>query len=261
MTSTTRRNLGILAALAVLGACGSKEPPLDQYDAVGLIERGMGAYHEGEWQEAIRYLDRFVLEYPTHARTQEARYYLADAHFQDEEYITAAGRFDRLATDFPQGEFADDARFKMCDAYHRISPEPTLDQQYTRAALDHCRTLVIYHPSSEYVDRAQAIIEDMETKLARKILLGGEFYQKRRAYDSALIYYERVLAEYPGTTVAPAALARMIETYDELDYEEEATEARQRLLREYPDSPQARGLGGGASSMAGTSAGDGAAGP
>lgn len=242
------------ALVLVVAACGSREPPLDQYNAVGLLERGIGSYQEGEFDDAIRFLDRFVLEYPTHARVQEARYYLADSYFEREEYIAAAARFDRLASDFPQGELADDARFKVCDSYRRLSPEPTLDQEYTHAAIDHCRTLALYHPSSEYAARAQEIVDRLEDKLARKQLLVAEHYFDRNAFDSAIIYFQSVVDRYPTTATAPRALLRLAETYDEIGYDEEAMQTRQRLEREYPDSKEARSIGGG-TSMAGTDPG------
>ena len=237
------RRLAVLAVLGV-GACTPKEPPLDQYDAAGLLDRGMAAYRDREWSEAIRYLDHFVLENPTHPRVQEARYYLADAYFEREEYITAAGRFTRLAEDYPNGEWADDARFKVCDAYRELAPEPTLDQQYTQAAIDHCQALIVYHPDSEHVAAAREIVSTMENRLARKAFLNGEFYARRDAFDSALIYYESVLARWPQSPAAPDALRGMINAYERIGYEEEATAARERLLRDYPESPAARELAG-----------------
>ena len=237
-------------AVLLLAACGPKEPPLDQYDANGLFDRGMAAYRDEEWSDAIRYLDHFVLENPTHPRIQEARYYLADSYYGREEYITAAGRFTRLAEDFPNGEWTDDARFRVCEAYRELAPEPTLDQAYTQGAIDHCQSLIVYHPESEHVPAAREIVAAMENRLARKTFLTGEFYARRQAFDSAIIYYESVLASYPASPAAPDALRGMIDAYERIGYDEEAAAARERLLRDYPESAAARELAGGATSSA-----------
>lgn len=236
-----------MTAGGALSACGPKEPPLDQYDAPSLLARGMELYRAREFTDAIRYLDHFVLENPTHPRVEEALFYLADSYFGKEEYVTAAGRFTRLAEDYPNGEWADDARFKVCESYRELSPEPTLDQQYTQAAIDHCRSLVVYHPESEHVPAASRIITAMENRLARKALLNGEFYMKRDAFDSAIIYYESVLEKWPTSDVAPEALREMIRAYERIGYDAEAAATRERLLRDYPDSAAARALAGRAS--------------
>ena len=239
-----RIRLSAIAVLLLLSACGPKEPPLDQYDANGLLERGMAAYRDEDWSDAIRYLDHFVLENPTHPRVQEARYYLADAYYGREEYVTAAGRFTRLAEDFPNGEWADDSRFRICQAYRELAPEPTLDQAYTQAAIDHCQSLMVYHPESEHVPAAREIVTTMENRLARKAYLAGDFYARRQAFDSAIIYFETVVERWPASPAAPDALRAMVEAYDRIGYDEEADAARERLLRDYPESAAARDLAG-----------------
>ena len=249
--SPMRIRLSATLLLLAATACGPKEPPLDQYDANGLLDRGLAAYRDEEWSDAIRYLDHFVLENPTHPRVQEARYYLADSFYGREEYITAAGRLTRLAEDFPNGEWADDARFRVCEAYRELAPEPTLDQAYTQGAIDHCQSLIVYHPDSPHVGEAQEIVRTMENRLARKAFLNGVFYARRQAFDSAVIDYETVLERWPQSPAAPDALAGMVEAYRRIGYSEEADAARDRLLRDYPQSAAARGLAGSPTDAAG----------
>ena len=235
-----RIRLSATLLLLAAAACGPKEPPLDQFEANTLLDRGMAAYRDEEWSDAIRYLDHFVLENPTHPRVQEARYYLADSFYGREEYITAAGRFTRLAEDYPNGEWADDARFRVCEAYRELAPEPTLDQAYTQGAIDHCQSLIVYHPDSEHVPAAREIVRVMENRLARKAYLNGQFYSRRQAFDSAIIYYESVVQRWPQSPAAPDALAAMIEAYDRIGYDDDAAATRERLLRDYPESDAAR---------------------
>lgn len=244
MTHRSGKRFAATLVVLLLAACGTKEPPFDQYDAAGLLDRGLELYRAEEWSDAIRFLDRFILENPTHPRVQEAHFFLADSYFHREEYVTAAGRFTRLADDYPNGAWADDARFKVCASYRELAPEPTLDPQYTQAAIDHCQSLVVYHPDSEHVPAAREIIAAMESRLARKELLTARFYMRRNAWDSALIYLEAVVERWPTTPEAPEALERMIDAYTRIGYEAEAEAARERLLRDYPTSEAARDVAG-----------------
>jgi outer membrane protein assembly factor BamD len=207
-----------------------------------LFERAIAKLYERDWTDAITLFERFTIQYPTHPRLQEARFRLSEAYFGKKEFITAANEFDRLAKDYPAGPFADDARFKVCDSYYRLSPRPQLDQQYTRAALDHCQSLITYYGTSEFAPRAQELLTDLQEKLAQKEFLAGEFYFKRNAYDSAIIYYESTVRLYPQASAAPRALLRLHETYRILGYKEEADAARDRLLKDYPTSPEAQQL-------------------
>lgn len=226
--------------VAGMAACASSGPQLYTLGPDQLFERGMAAYEAGKWTEAIRAFERITMEYPTHPRIQEVRFRLADSYFGRKEYVTAASEFVRLATDYPSGSWADDARYKVCDAYYRLSPKPALDQEYTRAAIDHCQSLATYYPSSEFTPLAEEKVAELRDKLAVKALENAEFYFQRKAYDPAILYFEDLLREYPGTSVVPRALLRLVEIYVRIGYEEEAEAAKQRLLEEYPNTAEAR---------------------
>jgi outer membrane protein assembly factor BamD len=209
-------------------------------DADQLYSRAMASLASKEWTEAVDLFERLTLEYPQDPRFQEARFRIGEAHYGKKEYVTAADEFARLASDYPTGPWADDARFKVCESYNELSPTMQLDQQYTISAIEHCESLVGYYPDSEYVPRAQAIAAQLKQKLAEKTLAAGEFYLRRKAYDSALIYFDTVVRDFPMTTVAPRALLRSVQTYQTLGYKEEMETARQRLLKEYPASSEAK---------------------
>jgi outer membrane protein assembly factor BamD len=231
--------------LVTIAGCARGGPKLGQMDADQLLARGMERLESHKWQDAIQALEAFVFQYPTHARYQEARYRLAEAYYGKGEYISAATEFGRLANDFPTGTWADDSRYQVCDSYAHLSPKPQLDQEYTQEAIDHCQSLLAYFPDSEFAERGREILTQLTNKLAQKIFLNGEHYFKRNAFDSAEIYFNSVLADYPSTSAAPKALLRLLQGYEKLGYEEEAKEARERLLREYPASPEAKELNGG----------------
>lgn len=231
----------LLAAVAVVfgGACGPRGPLLHELGPDELYELGMTALAEKDWNKAIRAFTQMTSRFPGDPRNEEVRFQLGNAYFGKKEYISAAAEFVRLATDFPSGEYADDSRFKTCEAYYRLSPKPQLDQQYTQAAIEHCEALIAYFPNSEYAPRAQELIDDLRNKLAHKILLTGEYYYKRQAFDSSIIYFEDLLRQFPRSKYAPQALLRLIQTYQRLGYREELEATKERLLREFPNTAEA----------------------
>ncbi len=234
----------LLAAVAALSAaCGPKAPPLTQMTPEELWLKGVDAYNARHWDKAIRFFGQYITVGGTDPRVHQARYYTGEAYFNDHQYVSAAGEFTRLAGDLGRTDLADDARFMACRAYEELSPDPQLDQEYTRAAIDHCQALINYFPDSSHADQAREIVANMQEKLAAKVYEGGEWYFHRRAYDSAVIYFDVVVKQYPQTEHAPKALARLIRIYDILDYQDEHDQAVQQLRSQYPDSPEARALG------------------
>ncbi len=241
-TMSVRSSAKLLATALLAIGCSSRTGNLERLGADPLYERGTDALGRRKWADAILALSSFSLRFPTHPRVQEARFRLGEAYFGKKEYITAAGEFDRLANEYPAGPWADDSRFKVCESYYRLAPKPPLDQQYTRGALDHCLSLETYYPNSDYVPRARELAAELVNRLADKQFLAGDFYYKRGAYDSGIVYFEATLREFPTANAAPRSLLRLFQTYSKLGYKEEAEAAKARLLKDYPKSEQARSL-------------------
>lgn len=242
-----RRWTPLLAGLTLtLTACASATPPFDTMEADQMYEYGMTELRERDWSDAELAFQRFVLQFPGDPRVAEARYRIGETFMGRKEYVTAAVEFNRLAAEAPNSEWADDARFRVCEAYRELSPKPPLTQEYTISAIDHCNSLLVYYPTSEFAPRAREIIQELTNRLAEKEYLTADYYFRLKNYHSANLSYDRVVAEYPTTMWAPRALLRLYRSYQELKYDTEAAATRERLLRDYPNSPEAKQLGGNA---------------
>jgi outer membrane protein assembly factor BamD len=224
----------------IVAGCASGPGTLTGLDADTLYQRGVQAAENRKWDNAIAAFEQLMFQFPTHPLTQDARYRLGDVYYQKKEYITAATEFARLADDYPTGQYADDARFRVCETYARQSPRAPLDQEFTRSAIGHCRFLIGTFPQSEHVPRAEAIIKEMRNKLADKELRAGDVYMKMQAWDSAILTLTDMLEQYPDANVVPRALLQLYRAYGRIGYREEAQATRERLLKDFPDSPEAR---------------------
>lgn len=244
MTRTQLFRTSVLALGAALAACGGNSQPRTAPTPDALFERGTTLFEQGKNRKAAQVLQEFVEQYVADPRVPQALLLRGRAHARAGEHLMATADFLRVATEFPRDSLAQPARYALCEAYVELSPRPALDQEYTRAALGYCDSYAALYPGTEEAREAERLVTGMRTRLARKLYDNGYFYFRRRAYDAALIYFAQAVREYPATPVAPMALLRMYESYGRLGYEEEQAEVRERLLREYPQSPEARSLAG-----------------
>jgi outer membrane protein assembly factor BamD len=203
-------------------------------------QRGMEAYRAERWGRAATLLQTWVDASAGDPRLPDALYALGLARMQTGEYLLAASTMLRIVTDYPTNPRQTEARFRSCEAYKRLSPRHQLDQENTRTALLYCDSYAQYYPQTPQADTARQWVVELREKLARKEFDAGSWYARRGYLDAAVIYFQRAVDEYPETPVAPAALVRLAETYDRLGYKEEAEEARARLRRDFPQSPEAR---------------------
>jgi outer membrane protein assembly factor BamD len=235
-----RAALALLVAAALPGCALFRTPP--PLTVESAYAQGMEAYNAGRWRRASELLGQFVPNATGDPRLKGALMALGRAHLEMREYVSATAQFLRVATEFPRDPEAQDARFGLCDAYHRLSPRPQLDPEYTNAAITYCESFASIYPGTPQAAQAQGWVTEMRGKLAEKAYQNGFFYFRRGLYDAAVVYFNEVLTSFPETSWPPAALARLVESYGRMGYREEEAAARARLLRDYPQSAEARNL-------------------
>lgn len=238
----------LAVALTLIGC--SKKLPQDASPAE-LYAIGTEEHSRRHWQQAIEGLQRFLFQDPGNTKADSAQYLIADSYYNQKQFLTAAAEFLRLAQNRPAGPLADASRYRACESYSRLSPRPELDQEYTEEAIDQCLSVSLLYPGSPYADQADQVVRELTDKLARKVYLNAEYYFKRRAYDSALVYLEHLLETYRGAAVEPKGLLMAYEAYYRLGYTQEAQQMRDRLLGEYPDTSEASKIRSAGSDSAG----------
>ncbi len=235
-----RAALALLAA-AALGGCAifQTPPPLTPETAYA---QGMEAYQAGRYRRAAERLGQFVSAAGADPRLKGALMALGRSHLETREYVTAAADFLRVATEFPSDPEAREARYGLCQAYHALAPRPQLDPEYTSAAITYCESFAGIYPGSPEAQQALAWVTELRGRLAEKQYQNGFFYYRRGLYDASVVYFNDVLTQFPESPAAPKALLRLVEAYGRMGYREEEAAARQRLLRDYPQSAEAVAL-------------------
>jgi len=229
------RSLMLIAVLAapLTGACAKKRieapAPLARLDEARHLTR------TGKWTKALPMLQRLAFDLPAgRPELAEVSYLTGEAFFQTGAFTEAAGQFHQVADQFPETPYAPLGLLRAGDANLRQWRKPQLDPTYGEAALGVYQELVGRYPDSEAASRANVHVRRLRNWFAEKTYLNGMFYLRRKAFDSAIIYFKDVVANYSDTRWAPDALLRLIDSYHAIGYAEEKKETCEHLRRYYP---------------------------
>ncbi len=234
---------GIPALLAVLASCSTKLPP----DGTPPQERFQWAeekYDSGKYGDAAKGFLDFVTREPLSPLADSALYLLAQSYLKDGEALQAATEFTRFAQTRPNSPLADDAQLGACQSYWELSPSLPRDQEYTAKTIEECTRMLQFFPDSPRRAEAQALVQEARSKMAAKQYRVGKYYFDQRLYESANIYFEAALEDYPDAPIIPQVLATLYRSYRKLGFDAEAELTRQRLVRDYPDTEATRKLEG-----------------
>src|SRR2546425_7778384 len=238
---TMQRKIGVLAlavAMSGMAAChphgrAPRAAPVVQPDVD--LGRAMDLFRHGDFRRAQVILQRVSFELPPGSpELAQARYYLAESWFQVGDYAKAASDFRKVADEFSTTEYAPLALLRAGDANLRLWHRPELDPSYGETALAIYQELAGRFPDSDAAARARAHVRHLENQFAEKTYKTGIFYLRRKAFDSAIIYFKDVIANYPAAQRAPDALLRLVDSYHLIGYKRELEETCEHLRRFYP---------------------------
>lgn len=234
--------------LASLAACGRGfQVSRFQGRNEDLYRASLAEYRRGEWDNAVAGFERLTLDLPARdTLLAPSFFYLGRAQARRREWLLAAQTMNRLAETFPTDTLADDALWEAGRAYERLWRKPVLDAANGGQAQTAFRTLLALYPESPRRAAAEAEIAKIDNWLATKDYENGLHYLRRKAYDSAIIYFRDVIRNYPTTPRARDAYLALVKAYRAIRYTDDANEACSALRTAYPSDGAVRELCGAA---------------
>jgi outer membrane protein assembly factor BamD len=160
--------------------------------------------------KAIEIFEQVKKSAPFHEYGEKSQFYIGLAYEKKKDYEKALEAFQDLLDEYPNTTFAAEASFKMADVSYRMSQKNIDNEPMLESAGEKFDEFITAHPE-ELTSLAQA--SDRKTEVldtqAENLYKIGRFYETQRHIESANIYYELIVNEYPGTEWKAKAEQRM----------------------------------------------------
>jgi outer membrane protein assembly factor BamD len=227
--------LMLFSLVLVISACGGNKarPNMSTEERFAYA---MKLFNSKDYFDARTQFRIVILNAPGNTIVDQAQFYLAECHFEMDEFILGKAEYERLLKLYPRSAFLDDAQYKLALCYDRLSPKSDLDQKYTRNAIEEFQRFLEDYPSSEYAEAVEKKLFAARAKLAKKEFDTGNLYRKMALYEAALFSFDDVLNHYYDSQYAEPALFYKGECLFKIDRLDEAKTALEMLLEKFPQS-------------------------
>lgn len=225
--------------------CGSKKAPenlsdeqLYEESLEKLSGKGGGfpwIFRGKDYETIFKLLKEVQLRYTYSPYATLAELRTADAYFDKGEYETAAIEYLEFLKRHPGHKEAAYATYRLALSFYKQIKSPDRDPTFTRESLKWFLVFLEEYPDSPLVPDAEVRIRKCRDRLAKREIIIGNFYNKRKNYKAAAYRYNVVVTEYVGAKRYDEALYLLGRAYAKSDQYELARITLNRLLVEYPD--------------------------
>jgi outer membrane protein assembly factor BamD len=248
---TGRQLLAALAAGALLlSSCASDTvsfedvPPADElYDeGVEILEgwRILWVYRMVNYTKAIETFQAIIDNYPYSEYAVKAELQIADAYFADGRWEEALSYYRDFGDLHPQHEKVPYTILRSAQCHYAQISSINRDQTSAREALHFLEILLRNYPYAEETTEGEAMMHELRTRLAKNVLMTGDFYLTREEYQSAAERYRTVLNGYPGLGLDAEALFKLGVCYENLKREDEALRLFHVVLENFGSTQHAK---------------------
>lgn len=217
-----------------LNACRSSDV-VQNYSAEERFELGKQKFDNEDYLEAIQDFNAVILQYPGSSVADDAQFFLGECRFRRGEYLLAAYEYETLKRNMPASPLLPLALNNIGLSYYKLSPKSPLDQNYTKKAIDEFQNFLEYFPTHELAPHAEAKIQELNNRLAKKDYDTAVLYMKMENYKAATFYFDSVLEKFHDSEYAERAYVGKVEALIARKKYSDAKVEIEKFLSKFPN--------------------------
>jgi outer membrane assembly lipoprotein YfiO len=200
-------------------------PKVSNYDEVILRQMAIAnRYLAGQWFRAFGYLPLFpsmdktiklyeqiIKNGPYSEIAPQAQINIGAANERKfvSDFPEAARAYERAADKYADRKEGTDALYKVGESYFKQAKKAEYDQSVAAQSIATFTDFTTLHPADKRVPDAQNKIDALKSEQARGSYEIARYYERRRKWEGAKIYYNDVLSKDPNSPFAEESRRRI----------------------------------------------------
>ncbi|MEJ2005969.1 MAG: outer membrane protein assembly factor BamD [Cyclobacteriaceae bacterium] len=130
---------------------------------------------------------------------EKVQFYYAYSQYYQRLYDLAAHHFKVFYETYGRSEFAQEAAFMYAYSLYAASPSYNLDQSNSIQALMAMQQFINRYPTSEFVDEASEVIDEVQVRLEKKGYENAKQYYRMQKYNAAVVSFQSFSENFPDS--------------------------------------------------------------
>jgi outer membrane assembly lipoprotein YfiO len=158
---------------------------------------------------AIKVFEKIIEKQNLGPLAPDAQVKIADCYFKLGQYEEALDAYEKFLEEYPKNEWVPYIQYQI--PLSKVSHEKKQERNYGLlvSAREGFEEYLVSNPNGVHIEDAKRMIEEIRIIEAEREYNIGEFYLRRKKPSSAAMYFEYVIADFPGTIWAERANERI----------------------------------------------------
>ena len=210
----------VFTIITLYTSCTSTLAKLERSNDYGELYNGAIAFYErGKYEKAKILFERIYPYYRGSEQAEKIRYYWAYSEYYQGLYQLAAYQFKEFYQTFGRSPMAEEAQYMEAYSLYMDAPDADLDQGSSEQAVLAMQNFLNRYPASQYYQRANEIIDELQVRFETKAYTNAKLYYKlttglsyRTYLEAALVTFEAFKEDYPDSKYNEELLYLSVET-------------------------------------------------
>ncbi|MFL6583301.1 MAG: outer membrane protein assembly factor BamD [Chthoniobacterales bacterium] len=177
----------------------------------GKKNRVMGVPFGDSLDHAVEIFAAIVRTAPYGKYTARAQFDIGLAREKQGNNDAAIQAYEAVVDKFPSDPVAADAQYQIGYIWFRAAKAGTKDAAAAKNAKTGFEDFLFRHPNSEKAAQARDDLKQLDQKQTNNAFQVAKFYDKQKNYRAAVIYYNEVIRQQPGSSEGNHAKRRVDE--------------------------------------------------
>jgi outer membrane protein assembly factor BamD len=235
MNYMKKLTLLLIATLFVFTGC-QYEKLLKSRNYKLKYQKALEYYNEEDYTRAEGLFEQLKPVMRPTAQGDTVHFYSAYANYHNRNYQLAGHYFEEFYNIYGNSPFAEESEFMAAYCYYQLSPRPSLDQAYTKKAINDFTLYLSRHPQTKRRTQVLTLINELKNKLVEKSYMGAKLYYKLEDYKASIIALNNSLEQFPQTSYREEIMYMLVRSrflYAENSVEDKRKERYQETIDEY----------------------------
>jgi len=180
-------------------SCGEYEKLLKSSDYALKYEKAFEYFEKEDYIRSATIFEQIANVYRGTTKADTISFYRAMSYYYSKDYTMAGHYFGELSATYKNSEFAEEATYLNAYCYYKLSPRPSLDQDYTYKAINAFSLYLVKYKGTDKREECLNIISEMREKIVEKSYMNAKLYYDRGLYKAAIVALRNSLNEFPET--------------------------------------------------------------